>query len=364
MSWQPHTNEWYISQLRKEQNKLRDIVYKTNLKNTTGIDLGGLGGVSGASTTGAVGITRFQPFGAVITNIDQTGATTSYYDRIHATTVMIICKPAGSGNTPSATDPQVKWVDHTASDGQLLILTPQEGTTLTLLTGGNINISSDTTVTDNEIIYLQWLNEHPTDNSTTGSYNLLKLTEGSSITNQIKEPCRVATTGNNLVPAAIGSSVDGVTIVVGNRVLYKNQTDAEDNGIYVCSAVVSGVATMGRAIDFDSDGDVKSGVTIHVEEGTANGDKNFNLTTNNPITLGTTDLAFANLNLAVDPTADYTWTGDHIFRGDGTPVKFQGTNVNSAQTVIELGSEGLHQVKFIGEMHGVEDREISNPAGG
>ena len=180
MSWQPHTDQWYISQLRKEQNKLRDIVYKTNLKNTTGIDLGGLGGVSGASTTGAIGISRFQPFEAVITNIDQTGATTSDYDRIHATTVMIICKPAGSGNNPSATNPQIKWVDHTSGDGQLLMLTPQEGTTLTLEAGGNINIGSNTTVSDDEIMYLLWLNEHPTDNSTTGSYNLLKLTTGGT----------------------------------------------------------------------------------------------------------------------------------------------------------------------------------------
>ena len=48
------------------------------------------------------------------------------------------------------------------------------------------------------------------------------ISSGSSTS--IKEPCRVATTGNNLVPTAIGSTVDGVTIVVGDRVLYKNQT--------------------------------------------------------------------------------------------------------------------------------------------
>ena len=102
-----------------------------------------------------------------------------------------------------------------------------------------------------------------------------------------KDDVRVASTGN--VPVAStgnGAVVDGVTLATGDRVLLKNQTAATENGIYVV-----GAASLSRAPDADTAGDVQA-MTAFVNEGTANADTAWTMTTNAPITLGTTALAF------------------------------------------------------------------------
>jgi len=104
----------------------------------------------------------------------------------------------------------------------------------------------------------------------------------------IKASVRVASTGN--IDLATGGllTIDGVTLNDGDRVLVKDQTTASENGIYIAH---SGAWT--RATDADSDEEVTAGMFTFVEEGTANADKGFVLTTDNPITLGTTDLHFS-----------------------------------------------------------------------
>lgn len=96
------------------------------------------------------------------------------------------------------------------------------------------------------------------------------------------------------VVAAV-ENIDGVAPVVGNRVLVKNQVAADDNGIYTVTTVGTGVIpqVLTRAVDFDDDADVVGGVEIRVEEGAANADTKWLLTTNNPIVVDTTSLAFA-----------------------------------------------------------------------
>lgn len=105
-----------------------------------------------------------------------------------------------------------------------------------------------------------------------------------------KESVRAASTANVTVASALinGSSMDGVSLVTGDRVLLKNQTTASENGIYI--VVASGAAS--RAGDADTSAEVNAGMTVTAEEGTVNGDKRFVLTTNNPITLNTTSLVF------------------------------------------------------------------------
>ena len=61
------------------------------------------------------------------------------------------------------------------------------------------------------------------------------------------DPVRVATTANGTLATAFddASTVDGVTLATGDRILIKNQSDAKANGIYVVAA--SGAPT--RATD-------------------------------------------------------------------------------------------------------------------
>ncbi|MDQ3029890.1 MAG: hypothetical protein M3R09_07665, partial [Actinomycetota bacterium] len=96
----------------------------------------------------------------------------------------------------------------------------------------------------------------------------------------------------NIVLTGPGTVIDGVTLVVGDRFLPKDQTTGAQNGIYVWNGAAVAAT---RAIDADSDAEVTSGMAVTVTEGTINNDRVYVLTTNDPITLGTTALAFTQL---------------------------------------------------------------------
>lgn len=84
-----------------------------------------------------------------------------------------------------------------------------------------------------------------------------------------KESVRVATTaaGTLATSFANGQTVDGITLVTGDRILIKNQSTASENGIYTVNA--SGAPT--RATDFDTWTEVPSAFTF-VQVGTVNAD--------------------------------------------------------------------------------------------
>lgn len=90
---------------------------------------------------------------------------------------------------------------------------------------------------------------------------------------------------------------DGVTLVLNDRILVKNQADAEENGIYYVSAVGDGSNPweLTRALDADSVPKVSANMTVSVEEGTAGEGRVFQLSTDEPITIGTSDLSFIKL---------------------------------------------------------------------
>ena len=104
-----------------------------------------------------------------------------------------------------------------------------------------------------------------------------------------KDSVRVATTTNGALATAYtsGQTVDGVTLATGDRILLKNQTTGSENGIYVVQS--SGAPV--RASDADTAAELR-GAIVTVEEGSTNGDKAFQLTTDN-VTLGTTSLVFS-----------------------------------------------------------------------
>jgi phage-related tail fiber protein len=66
---------------------------------------------------------------------------------------------------------------------------------------------------------------------------------------------------------------------------------------------------MTRATDADASAEVTAGMSVIVEEGTANADTFWYLTTNNPITLATTSLTFAKLGPAVSSLTKFSATG-------------------------------------------------------
>ena len=102
----------------------------------------------------------------------------------------------------------------------------------------------------------------------------------------VKDSVRVATTANITLSGT--QTVDGVSLLAGDRVLVKNQSTASQNGIY---DVVNGGAWT-RSSDADENAEVTSGLFAFVEEGTTNNNTGWVLATENPITVGTTALAF------------------------------------------------------------------------
>ncbi|MCU0073732.1 phage tail protein [Pseudomonas koreensis] len=100
-----------------------------------------------------------------------------------------------------------------------------------------------------------------------------------------KQSVRVAATANVVLNGA--QQIDGVAVIAGDRVLLPNQTLAKDNGLWI---VANGDWV--RANDANVSAKVTPGLTVMVEEGALNGDSLWHLTTNAPITLGTTALTF------------------------------------------------------------------------
>ncbi len=107
-----------------------------------------------------------------------------------------------------------------------------------------------------------------------------------------KDSCRVATQANvNL--AAPGASVDGVTMVAGDRVLVRAQTAGAENGIYIWNGAA--VASV-RALDCNVAVELEQAVTT-VEEGTSAG-ASFRQTVVN-LTLGTTTITWTSFGTSV-----------------------------------------------------------------
>lgn len=107
----------------------------------------------------------------------------------------------------------------------------------------------------------------------------------------LKDAVKVATTAAGTLATAFanGSTIDGVALVTGDRILIKNQTTGSENGIYTVNA--TGAPT--RSTDADTAGDIADAV-VYVSQGTVNADTGRKLVTDN-ITLGTTPLVFTGL---------------------------------------------------------------------
>lgn len=112
--------------------------------------------------------------------------------------------------------------------------------------------------------------------------------------NDYKASVRAATVGANITLAGSApNTLDGVTLVANDRILVKDQTTGSQNGIYYVSTLGTGAnGTWTRATDADGAGELTSGAIVAVEEGSANADSQWMLTTDGAITIGTTSLTF------------------------------------------------------------------------
>lgn len=147
----------------------------------------------------------------------------------------------------------------------------------------------------------------------------------------VKQSVRVATVSpiNLATDLEAGDTIDGITLVAGDRVLVKNQSTATENGIYV--AVASGAASRSSDANGTVDiGELKPGTFAFVEEGTTNSDKGFVVSTNGTITIGATAIAWTQFSGAGSFTA-----------GDGISQTGNTINVNVVAGRTEITGDAV-----------------------
>jgi hypothetical protein len=118
-------------------------------------------------------------------------------------------------------------------------------------------------------------------------------------------------------PGVVAPTTDGITWVVGDRVLVKNQTTAAQNGVYTVTQITS-PWILTRAIDADTSIKIADCVII-VDQGTFNGDTQWACVTTAP-TMGT--------------TAIY-WRRTMPFYGHGNPRNPWAPNAPTTQVAFE-----------------------------
>jgi hypothetical protein len=153
-----------------------------------------------------------------------------------------------------------------------------------------------------------------------------------------KASCRAATTANITLSGA--QTIDGVSVIAGDRVLVKDQSTTANNGIYLCAA---GAWT--RATDMDSWGEVPS-TFCFIEEGTANGDTSWLCTSNAGGTLNTTAITFVQFGSATSYTAGagMTLSGSTLAVGAGTGLTANADDIaltGQALALHNLGTSGI-----------------------
>jgi len=162
----------------------------------------------------------------------------------------------------------------------------------------------------------------------------------------VKDSVRATTDATNidLASATDPNPIDGVTLSVGDRVLLKDQTTASENGIYD-AVTATDPTTWVRSDDANNDDEVTDGLFVWVNEGTNFGDGGFILTTDDPITLGTTDLAFVRFSGAGQIVAGSNLTKDANTLAVASTVNITGEyqlgGNTLAQSVVDSGQVSL-----------------------
>tara|TARA_R110001592_G_scaffold272945_1_gene539816 strand:+ start:6509 stop:8209 length:1701 start_codon:yes stop_codon:yes gene_type:complete len=194
-----------------------------------------------------------------------------------------------------------------------------------------------------------------------GSDSLVNKSYVDSVANglDVKASVRVATTANlagtydnsagTITAGSNGAiAVDGVTLTANDRILVKDQSTGTQNGFYKVTATGGAGAAfvLTRTPDADAASELTAGAFTFTEEGTANADNGYVLSTNGAITLGTTAIAFEQFSGAGQIAAGngLTKTGNTI-DAVGTADKI---TVSSNAITIASGYVGQTSITTLG----------------
>src|SRR5262245_21200703 len=158
-----------------------------------------------------------------------------------------------------------------------------------------------------------------------------------------KDTVRVASTANVALTGL--AAIDGVTPIAGDRVLLKNQTAPAENGIWSASS-----GAWVRALDANSEAALLN-AAVFVSEGSTQADTAWVMTTNAPITVGTTALTWVQFGAPATYVGGngLTLTGNVFDVGAGSGITVAADSVAVDTTVIatrayvDTGSNVAHR---------------------
>jgi len=133
------------------------------------------------------------------------------------------------------------------------------------------------------------------------------------------------------------STLDGHTLVDGERVLIKNESNQAHNGIYIRTS--STVFT--RADDFDTTAEVASGDFLFVEEGTLNGANGY-VQTETTTAIGTSNIIFEQFSGAGQIVAGAALSKD----GNTLDVEVDGSTIEVSADALQLKDLGITDAKI------------------
>ena len=160
----------------------------------------------------------------------------------------------------------------------------------------------------------------------------------------VKRAVKAATTANITLSAP--QTIDGISVIAGDRVLVKDQTTTSQNGIYI---VAAGAWT--RAADADTSAEI-AGATVAVDQGTTNGGTSWDTDFKSIDTIGTTGMTWFRLvdtgytiPVSQGGTGATTLTGVMIGNGTSAVTAVAGTasqllRRNAGNTAYEFFSAG------------------------
>ena len=199
-----------------------------------------------------------------------------------------------------------------------------------------------------------------TDNSLANKAYVDSVSQGLDVKNSVEAATTTnlsatysngtAGVGATLTFGTAVTTLDGYTLVNGDRILVKDQTNAFENGIYTRTS--STVFT--RAIDADTSSDLSGGVFVFVEQGTLNGDNGYVFTHNGAPTIGTTNLPVSQFSGAGQITAGAALTKT----GNQLDVAVDGSSIEITTDALNVKALGITNAMLAGS---ITRSKLANP---
>lgn len=354
MAWEPDTEEIRLSENKKSVESLRadqNIMNTSINNNDSSTNMGSLNGQPSFSTgqDGDVVQEVFNDISDVVIN-----SVTYVVGAFETLGSYFTVKPSAT-NEPTPNCATVKYLKG-AVNGQKITLKPQSTKALCLKHNptsnssiiGNLYIGSDITLTDSEVITLRFTTELLyTDYKGAWIVESTGSGSGNSTSGVLKDPVKVASTGNNSLHPAWGSTIDGIGMVAGDRFLVKDQTTKADNGIYIWGTGTLGVSV--RSSDM-SDGSVqKEGTMTYVQDGLTQNERLYAINIGgNHITIGSSNNTWGEIGSgsgggsgAIKSPVKYATTANITLSGeqsiDGTATSTSRVLVKNQTTASQNG---------------------------